>query len=30
MQVAALTFDRFNELDSFAAAAILNRLRPHG
>ena len=30
MQVAVLTFDGFNELDSFVAAAILNRLRPHG
>lgn len=30
MQVAVLTFDGFNELDSFVAAAIINRLRPHG
>lgn len=30
MQVAILTFDGFNELDSFVAAAILNRLRPYG
>jgi len=30
MQVAVLTFDGFNELDSFMAAAIINRLRPHG
>lgn len=30
MQVAILTFDGFNELDSFVAAAIINRLRPHG
>lgn len=30
MQVAILTFDGFNELDSFVAAAILNRLRPQG
>ncbi|MDJ0275722.1 DJ-1/PfpI family protein [Sphingomonas sp. 2R-10] len=30
MQVAILTFDGFNELDSFVAGAILNRLRPHG
>ncbi|VXC61419.1 DJ-1/PfpI family protein [Sphingomonas sp. 8AM] len=30
MQIAILTFDGFNELDSFVAAAILNRLRPHG
>ena len=27
MHVAILTFDGFNELDSFVAAAILNRLR---
>lgn len=30
MQIAVLTFDGFNELDSFVAAAILNRLRDHG
>jgi len=30
MQIAVLTFDGFNELDSFVAAAILNRLRPQG
>jgi transcriptional regulator GlxA family with amidase domain len=30
MQVAVLTFDGFNELDSLVAAAIVNRLRPHG
>jgi putative intracellular protease/amidase len=30
MQVAVLTFDGFNELDSFIAAAILNRLRGQG
>jgi transcriptional regulator GlxA family with amidase domain len=30
MQVAVLTFDGFNELDSFIAAAILNRLKPKG
>lgn len=30
MQIAVLTFDGFNELDSFVAAAILNRLRPYG
>ena len=30
MQVAVLTFDGFNELDSFIAAAILNRLRDRG
>jgi transcriptional regulator GlxA family with amidase domain len=27
MQIAVLTFDGFNELDSFVAAAILNRMR---
>ena len=27
VQIAVLTFDGFNELDSFVAAAILNRLR---
>jgi transcriptional regulator GlxA family with amidase domain len=27
MQIAVLTFDGFNELDSFIAAAMLNRLR---
>jgi transcriptional regulator GlxA family with amidase domain len=30
MQIAILTFDGFNELDSFVAAAILNRLRDKG
>ena len=30
MQIAVLTFDGFNELDSFIAAAILNRLKPMG
>jgi transcriptional regulator GlxA family with amidase domain len=30
MQIAILTFDGFNELDSFVAAGILNRLRPQG
>jgi len=30
MKIAVLTFDGFNELDSFVAAAILNRMRPHG
>lgn len=30
MQVAVLTFDGFNELDSFIAAAILNRQRAKG
>ena len=30
MQIAILTFDGFNELDSFIAAAILNRMRPQG
>ena len=30
MQIAVLTFDGFNELDSFIAAAMLNRLRSKG
>ena len=30
MQIAILTFDGFNELDSFIAAAILNRMKPRG
>lgn len=30
MQIAVLTFDGFNELDSFVASAILNRMRPKG
>jgi len=30
MQIAILTFDGFNELDSFLAAAILNRLKSKG
>ena len=30
MQIAVLTFDGFNELDSFVAAAILNRMSPRG
>jgi transcriptional regulator GlxA family with amidase domain len=30
MQIAVLTFDGFNELDSFIAAAILNRKRADG
>jgi len=30
MQIAALTFDGFNELDSFIAAHILNRLKAKG
>lgn len=30
MQIAVLTFDGFNELDSFVAAAILNRMNAHG
>lgn len=30
VQIAVLTFDGFNELDSFVAAAILNRLKAHG
>ncbi|MBL7498071.1 DJ-1/PfpI family protein [Frankia sp. CNm7] len=29
-QVAVVTFDGFNELDSFIAAAIINRCRPDG
>jgi transcriptional regulator GlxA family with amidase domain len=29
-RVAILTFDGFNELDSFIALGVLNRLRPHG
>jgi transcriptional regulator GlxA family with amidase domain len=29
-RVAILTFDGFNELDSFIALGMLNRLRPHG
>lgn len=30
MQIAVLTFEGFNELDSFVAAAILNRMKKHG
>lgn len=30
MQIAVLTFEGFNELDSFVAAAILNRMKGHG
>jgi transcriptional regulator GlxA family with amidase domain len=30
MQIAVMTFDGFNELDSFIAAGILNRLKPQG
>ena len=30
MQIAVLTFDGFNELDSFVAASILNRMKPYG
>ena len=30
MQIAVLTFDGFNELDSFIAAGILNRMRARG
>ncbi|MFE3168631.1 DJ-1/PfpI family protein [Streptomyces sp. NPDC059224] len=30
MQVAVLTFDGFNELDSFVAAALINRCRKDG
>lgn len=30
MQIAVLTFDGFNELDSFVAAAIVNRLHAKG
>ncbi|HTG39626.1 DJ-1/PfpI family protein [Sphingomonas sp.] len=30
MQIAVLTFEGFNELDSFVAAAILNRMKSHG
>jgi transcriptional regulator GlxA family with amidase domain len=30
MQIAVLTLDGFNELDSFIAASILNRMRPKG
>jgi transcriptional regulator GlxA family with amidase domain len=30
VQIAVLTFDSFNELDSFVAAAILNRMKAKG
>lgn len=30
MDVAVLTFDGFNELDSFIAAGIMNRMKRHG
>lgn len=30
MEIAVLTFDGFNELDSFIAAGILNRMKPKG
>ena len=30
MRVAILTFDGFNELDSFIALGLLNRLGAHG
>ena len=30
MQIAVLTFDGFNELDSFVSAAILNRMKAKG
>lgn len=30
MQIAVLTFDGFNEIDSFVASAILNRMRDRG
>ena len=30
MRIAVLTFDGFNELDSFIAAAIINRMKPKG
>ena len=30
MQIAVLTFDGYNELDSFIAAAILNRVKAKG
>ncbi len=30
MQIAVLTFEGFNELDSFVAAAILNRMKANG
>lgn len=30
MQIAVLTFEGFNELDSFVAAAIMNRMKAYG
>ena len=30
MRIAVLTFDGFNELDSFIASGILNRMKAHG
>lgn len=30
MQIAVLTFEGYNELDSFVAAGILNRMKAHG
>ena len=30
MQIAVLTFEGFNELDSFIATAILNRMKAQG
>ena len=30
MQIAVLTFEGFNELDSFIAAGMLNRMKAHG
>lgn len=30
MRIAVLTFDGYNELDSFIASAILNRMKGHG
>jgi hypothetical protein len=30
MQVAVVTFDGFNELDSFIASALINRCRKKG
>lgn len=30
MKIAILTFDGFNEIDSFVASSILNRMKPHG
>ncbi|MAT33649.1 MAG: AraC family transcriptional regulator, partial [Ponticaulis sp.] len=30
MKIAILTFDGFNEIDSFVALAMLNRMKPQG